>query len=182
MERIICEGELTTEWSGANVAVPLRYRLLRTEDALIYRAARAAAPELHPLSRPGLFLPELWRHHCAELFLAPAASAPYLEFNLAPNGAWWSSLYTAPRVPAEEQPSFNGITAEGHASTQAWEAELRIPLSFLAAHGISLPACRVCVCGALHLPERMRWLTAVPHDAAAKPDFHLPADWPLLPL
>lgn len=182
MERIICEGELTTEWSGEAIGAPLRYRLLRTEAHLVYRASRAAAPELHPLSRPGLFLPELWRYHCAELFLAPAAGAPYLEFNLAPNGAWWSRLYTAPRVPTEEQPSFNGITAEGHAAAQAWEAELRVPLPFLAAHGISLPACRVCVCGSLPLPERMRWLTAVPHDAAAKPDFHRPADWPLLPL
>lgn len=182
MERIICEGELATEWSGATIGAPMRYQLLRGDAHLVYRAFRAAAPELHPQSHPGRFLPELWRYHCAELFLAPAAGVPYLEFNLAPNGAWWSRLYSSPRVPAAEQPSFSGVTAGGHSEAQEWKAELRIPLPFLAAHGISRSACRVCICGSLPLPERMRWLTAVPHDTAAKPDFHRPADWPLLPL
>lgn len=182
MERIICEGELATEWSGADVSTPLRYQLLRTEEVLIYRAARAAAPELHPQSRPGRFQPELWRYHCAELFLAPAEGAPYLEFNLAPNGAWWSCLFTAPRVAAEPAADFSAVRAVGRTTAQGWEAEMRVPLSLLTDCGIPQSACRLAIGASLPEHGRARWLISTPHDAAASADFHTPHAWGLTTL
>jgi hypothetical protein len=54
---------------------------------------------------PGNFLAELWRHDVAELFIADPASGRYFEFNLAPNGAWWSCEFTAPRVVPRKRTS-----------------------------------------------------------------------------
>lgn len=182
MERIICEGELSTEWTGASIGTPLRYCLLRTETALVFRAARAAAPELHPTATEGAFSTDLWRHHCAEFFLAAPEGAPYIEFNLAPNGAWWACLFTAPRVAAEPAPDLSAIRATGTITPLGWEAEMRVPLPLLTACGIPLPACRLAIGAALPQNGTARWLTDTPHDATAPADFHTPAAWALTSL
>jgi predicted amidohydrolase len=59
------------------------------------------AADLHPKSRPGLFMPGLWEHDVAELFIAHPGGR-YFEFNLSPNAAWWSCEFKAPRVREEE--------------------------------------------------------------------------------
>lgn len=182
MERVICQGALSTEWAGASVGTPLCYRLSCTETELVYRAARAEAPALHPTARAGAFSADLWRYHCAEFFLAAPEGAPYMEFNLAPNGAWWACLFSAPRTAAEPAPDLSAIRAAGTVTEQGWEAEMRVPLSLLTACGIPLPACRLAIGAALPQHGADRWLTTTPHDAAAPADFHTPAAWALTTL
>lgn len=182
MEHIICEGELTTEWTGECIGTPLRYRLVHEEDTLIYRVRRAAAPELHPTAQAGIFSADLWRYHCAEFFLAAPEGAPYMEFNLAPNGAWWACLFTAPRCAATPAPELSGICAAGKVTAQGWEAEMRVPLNLLEDCGLPLTACRLAIGAALPQRGAERWLTTTPHDAAATPDFHTPAAWALTTL
>lgn len=182
MERIICEGELNTEWTGESVGTPLRYRLTCTETELVYRATRAEAPALHPGAAEGAFSADLWRYHCAEFFLAAPAGAPYMEFNLAPNGAWWACLFTAPRVAAEPAPDLSAIRAAGTATGKGWEAEMRVPLSLLTACGLPLPAYRLAIGAALPQNGTERWLTTTPHDCTAPADFHTPAAWALTTL
>lgn len=182
MERIICKGELSTEWTGASVGTPLRYCLYRTERELIYRASRAEAPVLHPTATEGAFSTDLWRYHCAEFFLSAPEGAPYMEFNLAPNGAWWACLFTAPRVAAAPAPELAAIRAAGSVTPQSWEAELRVPLSLLRDCGIPLPTCRLAIGAALPQNGAERWLTTTPHDTTAPADFHTPAAWALTTL
>lgn len=177
MERLICEGELRTEWAGRDISVPMHYRLLRTEEALVYRADRAAAPALHPTAQPGTFSADLWRYHCAEFFLADPGGAPYMEFNLAPNGAWWACLFTSPRVAAEPAPDLSAISAAGTVSRHGWEAEMRVPLSLLPACGIPAHTCRLAIGAALPEHGEARWLTTTPHDITDPADFHTPAAW-----
>lgn len=182
MESIICQGELSTEWTGTSVGTPLRYRLSCTETELIYRAARNEAPALHPTAIAGAFSADLWRYHCAEFFLAAPEGTPYMEFNLAPNGAWWACVFTAPRTAAEQVPDLSAIRASGTVTPQGWEAEMRVPLSLLTACGIPLPECRLAIGAALPQNGADRWLTTTPHDAAAPADFHTPAAWALTTL
>lgn len=179
MERIICEGELRTEWAGADIGTPLRYRLLRTDTHLVYRAARDAAPALHPAAQENAFSADLWRYHCAEFFLAAPEGPPYMEFNLAPNGAWWACLFSAPRVAAAPAPDLSSIRGSGTVTTQGWEAELRVPLKLLRACGLPTETCRLAIGAALPEHGEARWLTTTPHDATAPADFHTPAAWPL---
>lgn len=177
MERTITAGGIGCDWGGASIGAPLRYHLFCTETELVYRASRAAAPELHPTAQSGAFSSDLWRYHCAEFFLAAPEASPYLEFNLAPNGAWWACLFTAPRVAAVPAPDFSAIRASGNITPQGWEAELRLPLALLQSCGISLSACRLAIGAALPQNGHARWLTTMPHDPAAAPDFHTPAAW-----
>lgn len=182
MERIICEGELSREWAGACIGTPLRYCLAGTETELVYRAARNAAPSLHPVAPAGAFSTDLWRYHCAEFFLAAPEGTPYMEFNLAPNGAWWACLFAAPRRAVVPAPDFSAIRAQGSVTPRGWEAEMRVPLTLLEACGISRCACRLAIGAALPQDGVERWLTSTPHDCAAPADFHTPAAWALTTL
>lgn len=42
---------------------------------------------------PG-FIEGLWRFDCGELFLFQPETSRYLEINIAPNGAWWSCVFS----------------------------------------------------------------------------------------
>ena len=54
-------------------------------------------PLLHPDSKTGLWMPELWKYDVVELFIQ-ANKDCYLEINLAPNGAWWHCYFQNHRV------------------------------------------------------------------------------------
>ena len=50
-----------------------------------------------PLAAEGAFYEGLWAAEVAELFIQ-VEDGHYLEFNLAPNGAWWACEFSASRV------------------------------------------------------------------------------------
>jgi hypothetical protein len=114
----------------------------------------------------------------AELFIADPVSRRYFEFNLAPNGAWWSCEFTAPRVRAEacdvampEIATFADMAADG-----AWVAAMAIPLDLLRARLDFGPQSRANVTMVLGAPEQ-RFLTAA-KLAGDSPDFHQPEFFP----
>jgi hypothetical protein len=80
------------------------------------------------------FRSELWRMHCAELFLA--SRQPRLsEFNLSPSGAWWSQGFARYR---EADPAFHrplGVecyacvsAVSQHIACLAFLTEIALPL------------------------------------------------------
>lgn len=75
------------------------------------------------------FTEGLWNFDCLELFVHCPASGRYAEFNLAPNGAWWSCLFSSPRVriPAER------ILVETTFSAEEWKAWAKISRAALVA-------------------------------------------------
>lgn len=133
---------------------------------------------LHPQARPGMFQAELWRYDVAELFLADPASGRYFEFNLAPNGAWWSCEFTAPRVRAEETDivmpevaTFADLAADG-----SWVAAMALPLDLLKARLGFGPETRANVTMILCSPDQ-RFITAA-DPGGGEPDFHQPDRFP----
>jgi hypothetical protein len=44
------------------------------------------------------FFEGLWYGDCGEFFLYAPSTQRYIEVNVAPNGAWWSCVFSAPRV------------------------------------------------------------------------------------
>jgi hypothetical protein len=114
---------------------PVAFSLVTDGAYLWYLASHRQPAQLHPKSRPAGFQAELWRYDVAELFLADPVSGRYFEFNLSPNGAWWSCEFTAPRVREEEidiampdVATFSDIAPDG-----SWLAAMAIPLSLLRA-------------------------------------------------
>lgn len=88
----------------------------------------------HPLSEPGSWCEELWHHDVAELFLGLQGTTQYLEFNLAPNAAWWQQSFSHARTPQPNSPPLIGIeTFAECAPDQSWLAAMKIPRGALEA-------------------------------------------------
>lgn len=124
---------LDSDWHGAPLSPPLCFAIATDSSSLWFVATRQAPAACRPGAEPGSFTEGLWEYDAAELFLADPASGAYLEFNLAPNGAWWAAKFTAPRVRAREQPDFPSAVESlwGDAAGGTWCAALRVPLALL---------------------------------------------------
>ena len=169
---------LEKDWFGNPLQPPAAWCLAMDPRRLWFIAHHRRPATLHPQARPGLFQAELWRHDVAELFLADPASGRYFEFNLAPNAAWWSCEFTAPRVRAEETDiampevaTFADLAADG-----SWVAAMALPLDLLRARLGFGPATRANVTMILESPAQ-RFITAA-DLGAGDPDFHLPDRFP----
>jgi len=169
---------ISRDWHGTALNPPAGFALAVDGRYLWFVAHHRSPAELHPMAMPGGFLAGLWEHDCAELFLADPVSGRYFEFNLAPNGAWWSCEHTAPRVRAEETDiampevaTFAEMSADG-----AWLAAMAIPLDLLRARLDFGPRSRANVAFMLGGPQRI-------HASAADlgggtPDYHRPGRFP----
>lgn len=169
---------LSKDWHGAPLEAAAGFSLVMDARRLWFIAHHRKAADLHPQARPGMFMAELWRHDVAELFLADPVSGRYFEFNLAPNGAWWSCEFTAPRVRAEqtdiampEVATFSDMAADG-----AWIAALAIPLDLLRARLDFGAHTRANVTFILGSPDQ-KFITAA-NLGAGEPDFHRPEKFP----
>lgn len=165
---------LTTDWFGETCDLVPGFSLVMDQRRLWFIANHRRPAELHPKSRPGSFLAELWRYDVAELFLADPESGRYFEFNLAPNGAWWSCEFTGPRMRAEdvdiampEIATFADLAPDG-----SWMAAMAIPLDLLRARldfGLNTHANVTMI---LESPTQ-RFFSAV-DLGPGEPDFHQP--------
>ncbi len=166
---------VSKDWYGHEVAPAAGFSLVCDSSRLWFIANHRVPAELHPQSRPGAFQAELWRYDVAELFIAEPRSGRYFEFNLAPNAAWWSCEFTAPRVRAEkveiampEVATFAEMAPDG-----AWLAAMAIPLSLLRARLDFGEDSKINVTMILNSPEQ-KFLSTTPLGAAM-PDFHRPS-------
>ena len=124
---------INRDWHGESFHPPVAYCLAMDPECLWFIAAREHAARLHPQARPGRYMPELWKYDVAELFLANPGTGRYLELNLAPNGAWWSGVFSGPRVTdtAAEQEIPGVSTHSELAPGGGWVTALSMPLKEL---------------------------------------------------
>ncbi len=165
---------LLKDWYGNPLAPQAAFCVAVDPRMLWFVASHGSAARLHPAARPGRFTPELWQHDVAELFLTDPTSGRYFEFNLSPNGAWWSCEFTAPRVRAEpveiafpEVATFAELAPNG-----GWVAAMAIPRDVLEARLDFGDKTRLNVNFILGSPEQ-RFLSAV-DLGGGEPDFHQP--------
>lgn len=163
---------LANDWHGNPMEPAPGYAVVCDPLHLWFVANHREPASTHPKSRPGGFHAELWKHDVAELFLASPVSGRYLEFNLAPNAAWWSCEFTSPRQRETEEdiamPDVN--TWSDLAPDGSWVAAMAVPLDILRAR-IGFDADTLAnVCMILGSPEQ-KFLTATPLGGG-EPDFH----------
>lgn len=165
---------LGRDWYGNAVEPQAAFCVAVDPRMVWFVASHGSAARLHPAARPGRFTPELWKHDVAELFLTDPTSGRYFEFNLSPNGAWWSCEFTAPRVRAEpveiafpEVATFAELAPNG-----GWVAAMAIPRDLLEARLDFGAKSRLNVNFILGSPEQ-RFLSAV-DLGGGEPDFHQP--------
>lgn len=141
-------------------------------------ACRASPARCLPDSEPGQFQAELWTYDVAEFFLGGPDG--YLEFNLAPNGAWWSCAFGAPlqRQHSDELP-LPGVVTESRQDRDSWQVSARIPIQELAGYPLDQPG-TLNATFILDSPDQ-RFVTAGP-PATGAPNFHRPDAFPPIAL
>lgn len=169
--------QLTHDWYGEPVSAPVEYSFCIENDCLVFRAAQNAPVTIHPEARPGMFKAELWMYDTAEFFIADAEGKNYMEFNLCPNGAWWSCVFDAPRHAMADAPAITGVETTGSVTPDAWGSTARIPLAYLRSVGIDVDNCRLATTCILNSPDYQFCTTA--DDLSGEPDFHRPHSWAL---
>jgi hypothetical protein len=165
---------LEKDLQGEIIQTPAAFCLVMDAQRLWFLANHRQPAQIHPQARPGIFKTELWQYDVAELFLADPESGRYFEFNLAPNGAWWSCEFTAPRVRAEalEVPMPDVATFSEMAGDGAWLAGMALPLDLLCARLDFGPKTRGNVAMILESPAQ-KFLSAS-DLSGGDPDFHQP--------
>lgn len=168
------------DWHGNNMQCAPGYALVCDPEHLWFIASHRQPAKLHPQARPNKFQAELWKYDVAELFLADPVSGRYFEFNLSPNGAWWSCEFTAPRVRAEEIdiPFLETRTFAELAPDGSWVAAMALPLDLLQARLDFGANTRANVTFILETPDQ-KFLTAN-KLSDGEPDYHLPLSFPAL--
>ena len=171
---------ITKDWQGNPLASPAAFSLAKDARRLWFIATHRDPADLHPQARPGKFQAELWRHDVAELFLTDPSGRRYFEFNLSPNGSWWSCEFKGPRQREEEADivmpevaTFAELAPDG-----GWVAAMAIPLDLLRGRLDFGPACAGNVTFVLGNPAP-RYLTAT-DLGGGEPDFHRPDRFPKL--
>lgn len=163
---------LQNDWYGKPMEVPAAFGLAIDHGSFWFVATRQKPAKIHPQARPRKFMPELWKYDVAEFFISDPESGRYLEFNLAPNGAWWSAEFTAPSVRAyEDEVEIPGVKTFGDLTPDGtWMAAASIPLDILQARVNFGESSCINVTMIIDSPEQ-RFLTA---SAATKgkPNFH----------
>lgn len=166
---------LAADLGGQMLRTPGAYAAVMDAQYLWFIANHREAASIHPQARPGLFQNELWKYDVAELFLSDPVSGRYFEFNLSPNGAWWTCEFTTARVRADETDiampevaTFSDMAVDG-----AWVAAMAIPLDLLGARLDFGAATRMNVAMILESPAQ-KFCSATDLGGGA-PDFHQPS-------
>lgn len=142
-------------------------RVSATQLQLRYRVSG----ELTQLRIPSANKPErcdeLWRHTCAELFVAVPDQVPYVEFNLSPSTCWAAYAFSSYRQDMQaacvEPPV---ITARQYGHVLEIDARVQLPETF--ADVATLQASLTMVIE----DQAGQYSYWAAHHAAAKPDFH----------
>jgi len=171
---------ITRDWHGKPVDPPAAFSLAVDPLQLWFIAGHSRPADLHPEARPGSFQPDLWRHDVAELFLANPADGRYLELNLAPNGAWWSSTFKAPRSAAEDGAKpLEGVRCFATlAPDGTWMAAMAVPLEGLQQRIGFGEESAANVCMILGSPQQQ--FLSVADLGGGELDFHQPQRFPKL--
>jgi hypothetical protein len=170
---------LSRDWHGQSIGPRAAWCLLADPERLWFIVTRSKPASVHPQASPGTFQAELWKHDVAELFIASPRRNRYLEINLSPNGAWWTSLFDRPRQPAGGQPSpWPGVeTHVENGNGSQWVVALSLPLAGLRdslGFGDQSP---MNVAFIVDSPDQ-RFLTAG-DLGGGDPDFHRPDRFPI---
>lgn len=165
-------------WSGKKIPHTVKFLFWVDQSHFHFLVADENSPGLcHPDSQPSQFQPELWKYDVAEFFLTSSDRSRYLEFNLAPNGAWWSSVFTQPREPGPNEPTpIPRVFTSSNQGESSWQASASIPLAWLEKHLDFGKKTTLNATFILNSPTQI-FLTAADLGDGA-PDFHRPQFFP----
>ena len=164
---------INTDWFGASCP-KVSFDLTSQNKHIIFTAT--LPPTLtQPIGIAGQYTEGLWEHDVAELFINNPNTGKYIEINIAPNGAWWLMLFTAPR---QRDPHFVTdtftLTPKVQQSKQGGQISLTIPHKLLhSLLGSTNYHYNVCFI----LGESPRQYMSLNQLNSKQPDFHRPDEF-----
>jgi hypothetical protein len=169
-----------TDWSGSKITKLSKFLFWIDQTHFHFLASQEGTPGLHhPDSRPGQYQAELWKYDVAEFFLLSSDKSRYLEFNLAPNGGWWSSAFSAPLIPAPGEPlPIPDVKTSAEVNSDGWRARASIPLSWLKKHYGFSKSTFLNACFILNSPDQI--FVSAGNLGDGDPDYHRPKHFPPL--
>jgi hypothetical protein len=116
----------------------------------------------------------LWSTSCCELFVAPAGTNGYREFNFSPSGQWAVYAFGGYRERAAEQPDCPAPTIAVRLEDDALYLDVELPAAALPAG----EAWRLGLSAVLETRDGRLGYWALKH-APGRPDFHHPSAFAL---
>jgi len=165
---------INKDYHGNPINPPIAFAFAIDHTNLWFVASHQKPATIHPDARPGLFQQELWKHDVAEFFILDPTTGHYLEFNLAPNGAWWAAEFTAPRTRAHAKDKIipDVGTYADLAPDGSWMAAAAIPLKYLRKKFNFNKNSHLNAAFIINSPDQT-FITAAPLGSG-EPDFHQP--------
>lgn len=160
---------LDRDWYGVEGDRPSGFRFYCWNNTLTFDFQGQFQPTADFSLKAGQFQEGLWEQDVAEFFVGDTGEA-YQEFNLGPQGAWWTCGFSGYRQRQPQAQLLGGQTCgrwePGH--PLPWQVRLEVALSDLLCQDLSLA--RIAVCSIRHDPEP-RYFCSGP-QVPAQPDFH----------
>ena len=120
----------TSDWFGEPPAAAADFILAANQTCLFFGARCEQTPCFERRAASGEFFEGLWLYDVAELFIREPGTLRYQEWNLAPNGAYWSMYFSDILQRAKtEFRSPGGVQTYSKIELQSWQAALSIPFS-----------------------------------------------------
>ena len=137
-----------------------------------FRVDVQSTPDQFPLSEPYQYKEGLWEQDVAEWFLVDTETQRYIEFNLAPNGAWWMMFFEDIRLRTTQPlPDLSVVNTTFSQQKHSWQAELKIPESLLLNWlGDTTWTHNVCFI----IGHKPRQFISLCNLSSNTPDFHRP--------
>ncbi len=133
--------------------------------ALTYIIEGDVAQIALPKPAPAVQTDGLWQHTCFECFARRANNADYLEFNLAPSGAFAAYSFTAYRDGMQP------LALEAVPSVDVYTQGQQLTLSARIPAGVLPQNAMLAITAVIELQDGAKSYWSLRH-AAGKPDFH----------
>lgn len=161
---------LDHDWFGKELSPAIRYILTVDPTYLFFAASIPYAPG-YSNSTAAMFTEELWKHDVAECFIKDDEGPGYQEFNIAPNGAWWTAHFNSYRK-SNHSYTFNTdlVRVVSAAESSRWLAAIQFPRTQLGVKTEFGTRSKAAVSAIIGHDPRLFLTAATP--SSKQPDFH----------
>jgi hypothetical protein len=159
---------IESDWGGTGLTQGYCWSFVVDAESLWFTAAVPASPPADRVHSCGDFVEGLWEADVAEFFLMNARGE-YQEFNLSPDGAWWSMLFASYRERSPRPRTPEGIVVSVDRSAQSWRVAFGVQRTQLQIAPDEVTA--IHVSGILYGGGEGRYLSSAGQPSFA-PDFH----------
>ena len=155
-----------TDWYGTELSFRHDFSIISDLNSIFFIVQSNAPYSLDALSKANEFKEGLWEYSACELFIKDRNSDFYLEFNLAPNSAWWYCELVKYRERNETQNLLNknDVITYQNSKSEFWQVGIKFPKNILPKE-FSFNVCAILGKGDIFLSAKS--------IKDIEPDFHL---------